>query len=79
MKSNTNVNTFKHDIKKLFFDELQKKEEDIHINYCVSFPDFSFGFISINYFQAIAIFLKAALLSMSCDSVYLCIFLYKGL
>ena len=30
IKSNTNVNTLKHDIKKLFFDELQEKEDDIY-------------------------------------------------
>ena len=32
IKLNTNVNTLKHDIKKLFFDELQKKEDNIYIS-----------------------------------------------
>ena len=33
VRSSTNVNTFEHEIKKLFFSQLQKKENDI-FTYC---------------------------------------------
>ena len=33
IKSNTNLNTFKHGIKRRFFNELQKKEDNIYIYY----------------------------------------------
>ena len=38
IKSNTNVNTFKHDIKKLFFDEPEKRGRYLHIPQKCFFP-----------------------------------------
>ena len=33
IKSNSNISTFKHDIKKLYFKELQKKEDSVYFYY----------------------------------------------
>ena len=33
IKSSSNINTFKHDIKKLFFKELQKKDDSVYFYY----------------------------------------------
>ena len=38
IKLSRNVNTFKHDIRKLFFDELEKQNDDIFFYYQIKIP-----------------------------------------
>ena len=56
----------------------EKTRQYLHISPDVSFPDFSFGFIFINYFLVNADSdVKVMLRTISCVSAFLCIFLYN--